>query len=145
MCKRWVSGLLAVVVISVVAAPAAAQDAPDLGQVAKFVRWGGVFLSIFVVLGTSLVLRIVHGAAGGLGRRFSSHRLLVQKLESIAQFIIYVLASSAVLGLSVRLDSTALTVIGGGLALFGRLCHARPGGCVHRGNHHHVRQAVPGR
>lgn len=116
MCKRWVSGLLAVVVISVVAAPAAAQDAPDLGQVAKFVRWGGVFLSIFVVLGTSLVLRIVHGAAGGLGRRFSSHRLLVQKLESIAQFIIYVLASSAVLGLSVRLDSTALTVIGGGLA-----------------------------
>jgi small-conductance mechanosensitive channel len=96
--------------------PAAAQDTPDLGQVAKFVRWGGVFLSLFVVLGTSLLLRVVNGLAGGLGRRFSSQRLFIQKLESIAQFIIYVIASAAVLGLSVRLDNTALTVIGGGLA-----------------------------
>src|SRR5690606_15198805 len=30
--------------------------------------------------------------------------------------VIYVMASSVVIGLSVRLDSTALTVIGGGLA-----------------------------
>ncbi|MEY4550736.1 MAG: hypothetical protein RL685_6931 [Pseudomonadota bacterium] len=103
--------------ISLVAAlPAYAQDAPDLGQVAKFVRWGGVFLSIFVVVGTAIVLRIVNGVAGSVARRFSSHRLLVHKLHSIAQFALYVVASSVVLGLSVRLDSTALTVIGGGLA-----------------------------
>ena len=96
--------------------PASAQDTPDFGEVAKFIRWGGVFLSLFVVLGASVVLRLVHGAATGLGQRFSSHRLLLQKLESIAQFVVYVLACSIVLGLSVRLDSTALTVIGGGLA-----------------------------
>ena len=83
---------------------------------AKFIRWGGVFLSLFVIVGASVVLRLVNGAATGLGRRFSSHRLLLQKLESIAHFVIYVIASSIVLGLSVRLDSTALTVIGGALA-----------------------------
>lgn len=116
MCKRWDHALFAVLLLGLVASPAAAQDTPDLGQVAKFVRWGGVFLSIFVVVGTSLLLRIVHSAAGGIGRRFASHRLLIQKLESIAQFTIYVIASGVVLGLSVRLDSTALTVIGGGLA-----------------------------
>lgn len=95
---------------------AGAQDTSDLGEVARFIRWGGVFLSVFVVLGTSVLLRVVGGAASGLGRRFSSHRLLIQKLESIAQFVAYVIASIMVLGLSVRLDSTALTVIGGGLA-----------------------------
>jgi small-conductance mechanosensitive channel len=98
------------------AAPAAAQDTPDIGQVAKFIRWGGVFLSIFIILGASIILRIVNGLATGLGRRFSSQRLLIQKLESIAQFVVYLIASGVVLGLSVRLDSTALTVIGGGLA-----------------------------
>ncbi|MEO8178766.1 MAG: mechanosensitive ion channel domain-containing protein [Deltaproteobacteria bacterium] len=106
----------ALLFVTLAALPAAAQDAPDLGQVVKFIRWGGAFLSVFVVVGASVVLRIIEGLAGGLGRRFSSHRLLVQKLNSIAQFAIYVLASSVVLGLSVRLDSTALTVIGGGLA-----------------------------
>jgi len=115
MYRRWLS-FSALLVVAIAASPAGAQDAPDLGQVVKFVRWGGVFLSLFIVLGTSLVLRIIHGAAGGLGRRFSSHRLLIQKLESITQFVSYVIASIIVLGLSVRLDNTALTVIGGGLA-----------------------------
>ncbi|MEY4546060.1 MAG: Mechanosensitive channel MscK precursor [Pseudomonadota bacterium] len=106
----------AVLLATLAAVPAVAQDAPDLEQVVKFIRWGGVFLSVFVVVGASVVLRLVGGLASGLSRRFSSHRLLVHKLNSIAQFVIYVLASSVVLGLSVRLDSTALTVIGGGLA-----------------------------
>jgi small-conductance mechanosensitive channel len=116
MWKRRVSGSWAFLAGMCFALPVAAQDTPDLGEVAKFIRWGGVFLSLFVVVGASVVLRLVNGAATGLGRRFSSHRLLLQKLVSIAQFVIYVIASSIVLGLSVRLDSTALTVIGGGLA-----------------------------
>lgn len=116
MCHRRSLATGALLACWAAALPAHAQDTPDLGEVAKFIRWGGVFLSIFVVIGASVVLRIVNGLAGGLGRRFSSHRLLIQKLESIAQFVLYVIASSLVLGLSVRLDSTALTVIGGGLA-----------------------------
>jgi small-conductance mechanosensitive channel len=114
--RHWHVALSAAVGWFLLAPPALAQDTPDLGEVAKFIRWGGVFLSLFVVLGIAILLRIVHGVAAGLGRRFSSHRLLIQKLESIAQFVLYVIASSAVVGLSVRLDSTALTVIGGGLA-----------------------------
>jgi small-conductance mechanosensitive channel len=116
MWKRNVLAQWAFLAGTCFALPVAAQDTPDLGEVAKFIRWGGVFLSLFVIVGASLVLRLVNGAATGLGRRFSSHRLSLQKLESIAQFVIYVVASSIVLGLSVRLDSTALTVIGGGLA-----------------------------
>ncbi len=99
-----------------VSTPALAQEALDVTQIVKFIRWGGIFLSLFVVLGTMLLLRVVRSLATGLGKRFSSSRLLIQKLESIAQFIIYVVASVMVLGLSVRLDNTALTVIGGGLA-----------------------------
>ncbi len=117
--RMWNGRALAlrtVLVCLSLALPAGAQDASELGDMAKFIRWGGVFLSLFVVLGASVVLRLVHGAATGLGLRFSSHRLSLQKLESIAQFVVYVVASSIVVGLSVRLDSTALTVIGGGLA-----------------------------
>jgi small-conductance mechanosensitive channel len=116
MPKRRPNVLRFIAFAGLVSLPALAQDAPDLGEVAKFIRWGGVFLSLFVVIGTAVVLRLVNGVAGGIGKRFSSHGLLIQKLESIAQFVIYVMASSVVIGLSVRLDNTALTVIGGGLA-----------------------------
>lgn len=116
MSKRRSTVLQSIAVVCLASLPVHAQDTPDLGEVAKFIRWGGVFLSLFVVIGTAIVLRLVNSAAGGISARFSSHRLLIQKLESIAQFVIYVMASSVVIGLSVRLDSTALTVIGGGLA-----------------------------
>lgn len=98
-------------------APAAgAQDTPDISRLAEFIRWGGVFLSIFVVAGAAVLLRIVGRLAQGFSQRFRNQRMLIQKLESVGQFAIYVAASAVVLGLSVRLDSTALTVIGGAIA-----------------------------
>lgn len=95
---------------------ARAQDAPDISRLAEFIRWGGVFLSLFVVAGAALLLRIVGRLAQEFSQRFSNQRMLIQKLESVGHFAIYVVASAIVLGLSVRLDSTALTVIGGALA-----------------------------
>ena len=100
-------------------ARALAQEAPgaeDLGKLAEFVRWGGVFLSVFVVVGALVVLRIVGSVADRLGGRFGAQRLLIQKFESFTRFGIYVATGVICLSLSVRLDSTALTVIGGALA-----------------------------
>ena len=95
---------------------ASAQEAPDISQLASFIRWGGVFLSLFVVIGAAVALRVIKGLADGLSQRFSGRRLLIQKIESVTQFVVYVLACAIVIGLSIRLDSTALTVIGGALA-----------------------------
>lgn len=96
--------------------PAQAQDAPDFGKLVNFVRWGGVLLSLLVVAGTIVLLRLIAGLAKRFSNRFASKRLLVQQLESFARFLVYIAAASICLGLSVRLDPTALTVIGGALA-----------------------------
>ncbi len=95
---------------------ALAQDGPDLGKLADFVRWGGAFFSIFVVVGSAVLLRVISGIAERVGARFASHRLLVQKTESFARFGVYVVTGAICIGLSFRLDSTALAVIGGALA-----------------------------
>jgi small-conductance mechanosensitive channel len=94
------------------------QEPPnvDVNALAGFVRWGGVLVSMFVVAGAMVVLRIVGGVADRLGARFANRRLVIQKVDSFARFFIYIATGAVVLGLSVRLDSTALTVIGGALA-----------------------------
>ncbi len=103
--------------IMLVSAPSAlAQEAPDIGKLAGLVRWGGVLLSAVVIAGSIVVLRIVGGVATRLGTRFTSRRLLVQKLESFARFVLFIATAVVCLGLSVGLDSTAVTVIGGALA-----------------------------
>ena len=63
-----------------------AQDAPpDIGQIAGFIRWGGVFLSLFVIAGAAVVLRLISSAATKLSERFSNRRMLIQKLESMVR------------------------------------------------------------
>lgn len=98
------------------AASASAQDVPDIGQLAGFIRWGGVAASVIVVGGAMLLLRIVGDVAERFGKRFANWRPTIQKLESAARFVVYLAAAAIVIGLSFRLDSAALTVIGGALA-----------------------------
>lgn len=98
---------------------AAAQDVPentDIAQLAGFVRWGGVFLSLFVIVGAAVLLRVVAGVSARLGERFAARRMLVQKVDSFTRFGIYVTTGVLIVSLSLRLDSTALAVIGGALA-----------------------------
>ncbi len=95
---------------------AKAQETPDLGKLAGFIRWGGLLLSVPVIVGTAVVLRLVSGVADRITKSFTSRRLLIQKIESFIRFISYIVTAGVCLGLSVRLDSTALTVIGGALA-----------------------------
>lgn len=115
MTRRLQVALFALVLL-VWSSPARAQDMPDVGQLAGFVRVGGIFVSVFVVLGAIIFLRIVEGLAAGLGKRFTAQRLVIQKIESIARFVTYVVTVAVCVGLSVRLDPTAVTVIGGALA-----------------------------
>lgn len=110
------AGLVAVACTLVAPGGASAQETPNVGELAGFIRWGGVLLSIFVIVGAVVLLRLVGGAANRLSARFTSRRLLVQKFESIARFGIYVATAAICIGLSMRLDSTALAVIGGALA-----------------------------
>jgi small-conductance mechanosensitive channel len=115
--RRWrpcALGLFAAVLT--LSGTASAQEMPDVGALAGFIRWGGVALSLLVVLAAVIALRVVSGLAEGLGQRFTSQRLLIQKIESITRFAVYVATAAVSVGLSVRLDSTALTVIGGALA-----------------------------
>jgi small-conductance mechanosensitive channel len=63
-----------------------------------------------------LLLRVVTGITNRLSARFAARRLLIQKIDSFVRFGAYVATAAICIGLSFRLDSTALTVIGGALA-----------------------------
>jgi hypothetical protein len=84
------------------ATPAFAEDVPDIGKLADFIRWGGVLLSALVIAAAVVLLRIVSGLAARLGARFASRRLLVQKLESVVHFAAYLATAGICVGLSVR-------------------------------------------
>lgn len=93
-----------------------AQDAPDVSSLAQFVRWSGVAASVLIVIGAMVILKIVTNVAERMSSRFANRRPTIQKLESAAGFAIYMATLAVCIGLSVRLDPTALTVIGGALA-----------------------------
>lgn len=99
-----------------VAAPAFAQDAPDFGALAKFIRWGGVLASVVVLLGVFFAIRLMDNVSERLSARFSNRRPTIQKVQTTARFFIYIAAFALTVSLSVRLDPTAVTVIGGALA-----------------------------
>jgi len=93
-----------------------AEDVPDFGKLVQFVQWGGVVLSIPIIIVGMFVLRMVEKFSARLGERFANRRLNIQKFESITRFIIYLGMVAVCIGLSFRLDPTALAVIGGALA-----------------------------
>lgn len=97
-------------------AAAQAQEIADVGQLAQFIRWGGVTVSVFFIIGALILLRLVTNVSTRLSKRFAHRRPTIQKIESITRFAIYGLTVAICLVLSVRLDATALAVIGGALA-----------------------------
>jgi small-conductance mechanosensitive channel len=107
---------LAALAIACLPATALAQDATDVARLAEFIRWGGVLLSLLLIAGAMVLLRIVSNLSRGFGARFTHRRPLIQKAESITRFSVYLLTVLACVALSIRLDPTALAVIGGALA-----------------------------
>ena len=110
--KRSMASIFALLI----AAPAYAKDTPDIGRLAEFIRWGGVAASIPIVIGALFVIRLIERVGDKLATRFSNRRPTIQKVQTTARFFIYLSTLALAVSLSVRLDPTALTVIGGALA-----------------------------
>jgi small-conductance mechanosensitive channel len=103
-------------IVATLSLPVQAQDAPNFGRVAEFVRWGGIAASVPLVIGAWFVIRLIENTGERLSLRFSNRRPTIQKIQTTARFLLYILTFSLVASLSIRLDPTALTVIGGALA-----------------------------
>ncbi len=114
--KRFLPALSAAVLASLWSPTAAAQEVPDLSQLAQFIRWGGVAASVPIIIGTVFVIRLIQGVGDRLSTRFSNRRPTIQKVQTTLRFALYILVFIVATGLSIRLDSTAITVIGGALA-----------------------------
>lgn len=97
-------------------ATARAQDAPDFGRLIELVRWGGVAASIVVAVGALFLIRLVENFGDRLSARFSNRRPTIQVVQTTIRFFVYVATLAIAASLSIRLDATALTVIGGALA-----------------------------
>jgi small-conductance mechanosensitive channel len=98
------------------ARPALAQDVPDVQRLVEFIRWGGVVASIPLLLGALFLIGLVDRAAAKLSARFTNRRPTIQKIQTTTRFGVYILVVTLSIGLSIRLDATALAVIGGALA-----------------------------
>ena len=113
----WLAIASSMLCFFIVGPAQAEQDVPDVTQLAGLIRWSGVLVSVGVIVGASLIVRLVSDVAARLSRRFASNRPLVNKVESALRFFVYIAACGIALGLSIRLDPTALAVIGGTLAV----------------------------
>jgi small-conductance mechanosensitive channel len=107
----------ATLLLSMMAAPASAQEAPDISKLAGVVRWSGLLLAVLVIVAATVGLRVIGNVSMRLSTRFANRRPTFQKVESVIRFAVYIVAIGAAIGLSLRLDSTTLTVVGGSLAV----------------------------
>jgi small-conductance mechanosensitive channel len=88
-----------------------------LGQFAKLIRWSGVFTSMIVIFVAWLMLRLVHRFVERISSQFVQRRLMLQKSETVFQFLIYISTALAVFNLSLRVDERVLALIGGTVAV----------------------------
>lgn len=116
--KRFLFALAALALALLTASSAAADDAvPDLTKLTGLIRWGGIVFAVLVVVGATIVLRVVENVAATFSSRFANRRPTIQKYESVTRFVVYIVAIGLALTLSLRIDSTTLTVVGGTLAV----------------------------
>lgn len=104
------------VISLLVTSSAAAQEAPEFGRLAEFIRWGGVAASLPIIFGATFLIRLAESVGDRLSVRFSNRRPTIQKVQTSLRFLLYIVTVLLTTSLSIRLDPTALTVIGGALA-----------------------------
>ncbi len=95
----------------------AAEEAPDVGQLVDFIRWSGLFASLFVIVGAGVLARFLKGLVDRLGESFPDKRLTLQKVESFVRFGLYIATGAVVTALSFRINQTVLALVGGTLAV----------------------------
>jgi len=117
--RSFALGLLTVAIL-LTARVAAANETPDidsLGQLARLIRWSGVFTSLFVIAGAWLMMRFLRNTVATLSKSFPNRRLLLQKVATFAQFMIYVGTGGTVIMLSFELNESIIALIGGTIAV----------------------------
>jgi small-conductance mechanosensitive channel len=118
--RSWIFGLLAACSFAMTclnARPAWAQETPDVTKLAGLIRWGGLLFAFLVIVGAMVVLRLIDGISTRFSKQFANRRPTIQKYESVARFLVYIVAVVLALTLSVRLDSTTIALIGGTFAV----------------------------
>lgn len=111
------------IAIYIICGHVAAQDVVDsnssvpLQEFAKLIRWSGVISSSFVIAIAWFILRFIHRIVESVSEQFVQRRLLLQKMETVAQFSIYVFTAIVVFNLSLRVDERVLALIGGTMAV----------------------------
>jgi small-conductance mechanosensitive channel len=110
-------GALAVALTPVLAHAEETPSLDSLGQIARLVRWSGVFTSVFVVAAAWLAMRFLGDTVTSLSKRFPNRRLMLQKFATFAQFSIYISTGLAVVGLSFQLNDNVIALIGGTIAV----------------------------
>jgi small-conductance mechanosensitive channel len=95
---------------------ASAQDIPSIERLVQFIRWSGVIASLPIILAGMFVIGLIDKLSDQLSVRFTNRRPTIQKIQTTARFLLYTLLLSFSIGISVRVDATALTVMGGALA-----------------------------
>jgi len=111
--------VLATIVIITLPSIAFAQypSGEVIGQLGNIIRWSGVFPSMLLIVGTLIVLRFIRSTVERLGKKFANKRMLFQEIATILQFILYIATTISVIAMSLRLDDTVITLIGGTFAL----------------------------
>jgi small-conductance mechanosensitive channel len=118
--NRWLSlaAFFASVSASSVASAQQLTDASkDLSKIVGFVRWSGVLLSVFVIIGVMIALRFLSSVVDRVSARFAHRRLMFQKIESFTRFFAYFATGGIVIGLSFQINQTVLALVGGTLAV----------------------------
>lgn len=93
------------------------EQIETVNALAHMVRWSGMVLSLFVVVGASLLLRFMDKVVVNLGKMFAERRMLLQKFSAFFQFAVYLITTMVVVLLSFRFSYQVLAIIGGTVAV----------------------------
>ncbi len=89
----------------------------DATQIMNFVRVGGLFPAMLVLLSTWFAVRVVHGFVEQLGQRFTERRLAIQQVATVVRFLAYFAGIVAAVMLAFRLSNQMLLALGGTIAV----------------------------
>ena len=114
---------IVILTIGTSAIPGIAQEAkafPEIEAVttlAQMFRWSGVMVSIMLIFGVWLLLRFVDGLVRKLGKIFAERRLLMQELNAVFHFGVYLTTVMLVVLLSFEISRELLAILGGAAAV----------------------------
>jgi len=93
------------------------QQMENINAIAHMIRWSGIVISLFVILGAWLLLRSMDRVVVNLGNVFAERRMLLQKFSAFFQFSVYLIAIVVIVLLSFRISYEVLAIIGGTAAV----------------------------